>query len=547
MRNFNPLISLVFVIGSLLLPLFVIADNHNNSDLVATVDDMESDSLFNVEILVASDSCGAATYTASTIIAGGIAPFQYQWSTGATDASISGLVAETYSVTVTDSTACSVIDTFIVISNMLEVQIVESLPATSVNSTDGAASAEAFGGQAPYTFEWDNGVTDPTNTTLTSGTHSVTVTDNLGCSVSTSFSTIFSALNVVVSGARDATCNGGTDGTITVSTSDGASPYTYNWSNGDTTRTADGLIRGTYTVTVTDANGLTGVLDASIEDGDPIFFNIELFPPTCATLADGRVIIAATGGREPYLYDIQVGLTPVGIVGGIREGEKNYRVISADGCTADTSFTLIATSPGLPNPSFEVIQNGLNASLTNTSTNEPTNFIWEYGEGTTTTFPDPGVFEYPDTGSYTLCLTASNFCGSAQTCQELVFEPSQIPGLSVQIGRDTFNLQGTTISVPVTAGELNNLQAIRGAFSLTNPDIANIVSINNFNLPGLDSTNFTIEEGSFAIDWERIDSTSSIIEEGTVLFNLDINLTGEPGTCTPVSYTHLTLPTIYSV
>ncbi len=535
MRNFHPLTFIIVSLVSLWLPIAAVADNITLNEKTATPYNLLGDSISIIDIIITNEDCGSATtYAASASITGGVAPFTYQWSSGDTLASVSGLAAASHSVTITDSTNCIVIDTFTIASNILEVRISESLPATSLNVADGAATLVASGGTAPYTYEWDNGVTTPTNTTLSSGTHSVTVTDSNNCTASTTFSTVFSALNVIVSGSRDAKCNGGSDGTITVTTSDGASPYSYNWSNGDTTRTATGLSRGTYTVTVTDANGLTGVLDAGVIDGDPIFFNMEIFPPTCATLSDGRVRMFASGGKEPYLYDIGVGLTPVGIVGGIREGVKNYRIFAADGCTADTSFTMVAASPGLPNPSFEVEQNGLTVTITNTSTNEPTNYIWEFGEETTTTFPNPGVFEYPDTGSYTLCLTASNFCGSAQTCQELVFEPGQVPGLSLNIGRDTSNLNGTIITVPVTAGALNNLQAIQGTFQLSNPAVANIVSVSDFNLPGLDSTSFSIEAGSFTIDWEKADSTASTIEEGTVLFNLAINLTGEPGTCTQI-------------
>ncbi|WP_424108311.1 SprB repeat-containing protein, partial [Pseudomonas viridiflava] len=60
------------------------------------------------------------------------------------------------------------------------------------------------------------------------------------------------------SGQTNVACFGGTNGSATVSATGGTGPYTYSWSpSGGTAATATGLAAGTYTVTVTDANGCT--------------------------------------------------------------------------------------------------------------------------------------------------------------------------------------------------------------------------------------------------------------------------------------------------
>lgn len=138
---------------------------------------------------------------------------------------------------------------------------VTATDATCGTCTDGSATVTASGGSPGYTYLWSpSGNTATNETGLTPGTYSVTVTDQLGCTVTTtvtvgntctSFSTDTSSV-----AASCATCN---DGTATVTVTNGTAPITYVWTNGDTTMTADSLLPGTYYVTVTDASGCSAM------------------------------------------------------------------------------------------------------------------------------------------------------------------------------------------------------------------------------------------------------------------------------------------------
>jgi hypothetical protein len=116
-------------------------------------------------------------------IAGGVGPFTYQWSTGASTEDIGGLAAGSYSVTVTSSDGC-------VLSQVITVEE-PSLLLTSVSTTpemagnDGSATVTPTGGNGGYSYLWSNGETSATISNLAAGTYSVTVTDSLGCSTST--------------------------------------------------------------------------------------------------------------------------------------------------------------------------------------------------------------------------------------------------------------------------------------------------------------------------------------------------------------------------
>lgn len=113
-------------------------------------------------------------------IAGGQAPFTYQWSTGASTEDLSGLSAGSYSVTVTSSDGCVLSQVVVVEEPALLTTTVASTPEMAGN--DGSATVTPVGGNGGYSYLWSNGETTATITNLAAGTYSVTVKDSLGCS-----------------------------------------------------------------------------------------------------------------------------------------------------------------------------------------------------------------------------------------------------------------------------------------------------------------------------------------------------------------------------
>ena len=113
----------------------------------------------------------------------------------------------------------------------------------------------------PYTYAWDNGETTATATTLSGGTHSVTVTDANGCVSIASGISIDEPALLTSSASQDTgvSCEGVLDGQATVTVTGGTMPYTYAWDNGETTATATALSGGLHSVTVTDANGCISI------------------------------------------------------------------------------------------------------------------------------------------------------------------------------------------------------------------------------------------------------------------------------------------------
>ncbi len=255
-------------------------------------------------------SCnGLSDGTATATVTGGssAANISYLWSNGQTTPTITGLSAGVYSVTVTDSqTSCSATaNTSVNQPNVLSSGIAASNILCFGNAT-GSLDLTVTGGTSPYTFLWSNGATTEDINNLTAGTYSVDITDARGCTLSDSATVTqpASALSLVFT-TVDVLCNDGNTGEIDITVSGGTPAYTYLWSNGATTQDLTGLAAGTYSVTVTDANGCR-ITQGGInidEPSAPISVIITKENATTAQgCADGEATATPSGGTPPYTY-----------------------------------------------------------------------------------------------------------------------------------------------------------------------------------------------------------------------------------------------------
>src|SRR5262249_49477611 len=134
--------------------------------------------------------------------------------------------------------------------------------------TNGAINLTVNGGTSPYTYAWSNGATTQDISNLASGSYTVTVNDANGCiNISTTIvDQPVAALNSTVSAVSAVLCFGGTSGSIDLSVGGGTSPYSYAWNNGSTSQDLSNISSGSYSVTVTDANGCTTQTNAITVD-----------------------------------------------------------------------------------------------------------------------------------------------------------------------------------------------------------------------------------------------------------------------------------------
>lgn len=235
---------------------------------------------------VANQNDGAVSLTVS----GGATPYTYAWSNGATTKDISNLEPNNYTVTITDANQCSSVETIPVQTAMLRVNILTQSPAC-FGSTNGSATATVSNGASPYTYKWNNGATAATISGVGAGTYTVTITDATGATASASGELTEPTSLSVKTNTEPA--NGGSQGSATVIAQGGTPPYTYNWSpSGQTTQTISNLVKGRYTVVVTDANGCSKIATANVRDNNDIecYDGRKVITPNADGLNDNLII-----------------------------------------------------------------------------------------------------------------------------------------------------------------------------------------------------------------------------------------------------------------
>ena len=366
-------------------------------------------------------SCNAGSNgTVDLTVTGGTAPYSFVWNNTATTEDLAGLNAGTYSVTVTDANGCTTTTS----ADVLEPAILmASATATDVScnaGSNGTVDLTVTGGTAPYSFVWNNTATTEDLAGLNAGTYSVTVTDVNGCTTTTSADVLEPAGLFASTTATDVSCNAGSNGTVDLTVTGGTAPYSFVWNNTATTEDLAGLNAGTYSVTVTDANGCTATTSATITE--PVLFQASTVVDSnvsCNGDSSGSVTINLTGGGGPFEYTIN-GTTysnfpdPSLPVAGLSAGTYPVTVTDANGCTATTSATI--TEPALFQASTVVDSNAScngdsNGSVTINLTGGVGPFEYTINGTTYSNFPDPSLpVAGLSAGTYPVTVTDANGC-----------------------------------------------------------------------------------------------------------------------------------------
>jgi gliding motility-associated-like protein len=208
------------------------------------------------------DTVGTLTAT----ITHGRPPYTYTWSNGVVVTTTdtlneqTGFSPGTNYVTVTDANGCSLVGSYTITGNNPQIFYQFNVQDALCHGTaSGSVTVIPSGGTPGFTYQWSNGSTTQTNSPITAGTYTVTITDAIGCTtvgqVTVSEPATYVSLNV--DSIVKVECLGGTTGAIYLTTQGGTPGYNYVWNNNQTTEDIINIPSGTYTVTVIDHNGCT--------------------------------------------------------------------------------------------------------------------------------------------------------------------------------------------------------------------------------------------------------------------------------------------------
>jgi len=375
-------------------------------------------------------------------VSGGTSPYVYSWSGGGTitNATITGLSAAVYTVSVTDANGC-------VATRTAAITHVAVLPVASVGanvtcngSDNGQTKVSVTGGSSPYTYSWTDGSTASIANGLSAGTYTILVTDKNGCT-GTSAATVTqpAALRDSMASIIYPTCAMPTGG-ATIGVKGGSSPYSYIWTpNVSTAASATGLAVRGYVVQVKDKNGCFNNLGFSITQPLILRDSIVKSATLNAVCTNGRAMVGVKYGIPPYTYSWSpAGGTNVTATG-LAAGTYTVTVTDAGSCSVAASVIITQLNTQALSSAASVGVNlscygGTNGQAKVSVSGGSSPYTYSWSSIANSTYLATGL----SAGTYT--VTVRDNCGTSVTSSVTLTQPAAI--------RDSV----ATIDYPLCAG-----------------------------------------------------------------------------------------------
>jgi hypothetical protein len=376
----------------------------------------------SAEAIIQNPSCSGNNGSIDITPVGGTAPYTYRWNTGATTQDLQNIGAGFFRVTITDANGCSAVKSqTLQINNTLSATYIVT-PTSCLGDNSGAIDLTVSGGTAPYTTVWADGPTTQDRSGLTAGNYQVTVTDAAGCSRVLDISVYKKPLEVTTI-VNQPSCSGET-GSVVIEPTGGVPPYTYNWSNGDTDNTAEGLVPGVYSVTITDGSGCTTDQFFGIIAPVPMQVFAEITNSNCGSDGSFAISLTVFGGKYPYTYAWSNGAT-IEDISGISAGTYTVEITDAGGCATQKEFVIdpvpangaclinAPTAPIVCRSAGNVITTAVNGATSYSWTVASSDNGWSITTGSTDSAAVYTAGAPGSTATFTLVVTKN---GCTQTC-----------------------------------------------------------------------------------------------------------------------------------
>ncbi|MBS1625512.1 MAG: gliding motility-associated C-terminal domain-containing protein [Bacteroidetes bacterium] len=367
---------------------------------------------------------GGSTGSVTATVGGGRPGYTYVWSTSGFGPSLTNQPAGTYTVQVFDNSGCSVTGTTHITQ---PAQLVSGATTTSLTGAglhDGTITVTTSGGTPGYTYSSVPTLSGlPNAINLDTGTYIITVCDVNNCCVQdTAHVSGPPPINVIATITNN-DCYGQCNGQISVTASGGVAPYTYSWNTTPPSsgQSISGLCAGSYTVVVTDSNGISVSNTYPVTAPPALGDHIDSTLITCYGAADGALSDSAYGGMPPYT----ITWTPGGPnpLSGLNPGTYAVQIIDANGCILNDQASL-----GQP-PQLVAVLDSVHptmcygsadgtAWITVSGGTPPYDITWSGSNATTTVASDL------DAGTHTATITDAHGCSTTVTAT--ITQPQQI-------------------------------------------------------------------------------------------------------------------------
>jgi len=438
----------------------VLVEDNSGCESIETFDLTQPDQIIITEshenLLCNGDSDGSIDIT----VTGGSENYTYAWSNGQTTEDISDLPSGTYTLIVTDSDNCTEsLDIIIEEPEILDVSSVIFSYDCGFNiscqgNNDGSIDLEVVGGAAPYTYAWSNGQESQDLSGLSAGIYSVTITDENGCFVDSEYIILEpDALTATATYSEDVLCVDGSDAFIDLDVDGACAPYTYEWSNGETSQDLSGVSAGTYSVNITDENGclfqisdieIIGSSEIIIEALDSSILNLDCFGDSV-----GSIDLTVSGGVGDYTYLWSTGDSTQNI-SNLSSGIYTVTVTDSNNCSNTLDVEIF--EPNEINIIADITSlacGSTNGSIDLTVTGGVGDYIYEWSNGEIT----EDIFDL-SAGNYSVSVVDANGCEEINSFEVLGSDSSVIIEVdSVQNSSCfSFSFNDGAIEVTVSGG-----------------------------------------------------------------------------------------------
>lgn len=357
-----------------------------------------------------------------------------------------------------------------------DAQITGFQDVSCYGASTGQATATAIGSisgfnPTSFTYTWSNSDNTALTTGLSANTnYTVTVTDQLGCSDTTSVTLTqpSSPITAATTGSILA-CYGANTGTIQLTVSGATPPYSYQWNNNATTEDLSNLVAGTYTVTITDANNCTITETETVtQPPTPIVITGSGTTIACGATT-GSINISVTGGGSPYTYAWSNGASSQDI-SGLTPGTYTVTVSDQYGCNMPMDFTIntltnLTASTTSTDAACATSPTGT-ASVTASGGQAPYNYLWSYNGQTSQSLSNlpAGLYTVTVTDATNCQITASATVGQLAS----LIVSANIQPISCSGGNDG------GIDLTVSSSDPNNTFTYNWSNNAISQDITNL-------------------------------------------------------------------------
>ncbi len=430
--------------------------------------------------IIQNVGCASGTNGSITINAtGGVAPYSYNWSNGATSAVNSSLLAGNYTVTITDQNGCTFLQTNTVVAPTALNVIPSLVNNNCFGGSAGSISLNVSGATPPYTYAWMPNVSSSNiGSGLINGNYTVTVTDNNGCT-SIANATVTSPTALVFNATiTNSTCQLA-NAFINVNPTGATPGYSYNWSNGVVASNNQNVMPGVYTLSITDNLGCISDTTFNITSTSIPALTITGSDSICN---GNSVTLTANvnNGTSPYNYNWNPVSTNAPTATFVPAQSQNYQVIVVDinGCSDTSDFDVTVIPLPLINGAVDDAKcygsNDGSIALTIIGGIAPLNYLWS-----------PGISSSVNAlnlihGNYQ--VTVTDYLGCTATNSFVVNQPDSLQ-LNLIVQGSTCNLPNGSVQAIVGGGvqsysylwsngstDDNILNLLPGSYSLTVTD-----------------------------------------------------------------------------